>query len=505
VHGTDENLNEARAMRYAGRFARRVHAFTQKNDIALIKCQRGDRKHEIAEQHIPADPNFTGLFCVLVGRAPAPVREIQRHGNGYMNIRLKKPLPYVNHYYFHIIDPEWGHIGIKFCPHPPFNAQIMLNGHEFVERAARERKISFVKDGNCFTDFSDAAGLARVADTMIGPEADVGRLVQVCERWIYTCCLCFALDLADQERCDFRYSYSVFQAEYSRNYLFRHGRKMEKLFDGLIDRTRVPLDIKSLKTIFGVKNRPYFKDRHGQPPRIELAIEKPAYNLTVFKIHFGVLTVKMYTKGERVLRLEVIVHNAKRLRCGVGIDRFSTIIGQLKDVLTRFVDVLRCVDLSFVDAAALDKWHKRSKLAGKPVAGIDLNGERMRVVLEAVIALAAKPHGFKACEVAAKATEMGGRGLKGYASRQASYDLKKLRAKRIVERIPDSLRYQVIPRGLRTITAMLVLRSKVMIPLLANRGQRKRCGKCHMSEADQHYDNIQKELQHVFNALGIAA
>jgi hypothetical protein len=362
-----------------------------------------------------------------------------------------------------------------------------------------------VKDGNCFTDFSDAAGLARVADTMIRREADVGRLVQVCERWIYSSCLCFALDLGEQERCDFRYSYSVFQAEYSRNYLFRHGRKMEKLFDDLIDRTRVPLDIKSLKTIFGVKHRPYFKDRHGKPPRIELAVERPVYNLTVFKIHFGVLTVKMYTKGERVLRLEVIVHNAKRLGCGVGIDRFSTIVTQLQDVLTRFVDVLRCVDVSFVDAAALDKWHKRSKLAGKSVAGIDINCERMRVVVEAVIALATKPHGFRAYELAAKVREIGGTGLKRYTSRQASYDLKKLRAKRVVERIPNSLRYQIIPRGLRAITAMLVLRNKVMIPLLANRGQRKRCGRCHMSKTDQHYDNIQKELQHVFKSFGIAA
>jgi hypothetical protein len=33
----------------------------------------------------------------------------------------------------------------------------------------------------------------------------------------------------------------------------------------------------------------------------EVAVEKPAYNLTIFKLHCGKLTLKIYTKGERVL------------------------------------------------------------------------------------------------------------------------------------------------------------------------------------------------------------
>jgi hypothetical protein len=29
------------------------------------------------------------------------------------HIEPKRPMPYVNHYSFHILDPEWGHITIK--------------------------------------------------------------------------------------------------------------------------------------------------------------------------------------------------------------------------------------------------------------------------------------------------------------------------------------------------------------------------------------------------------
>ena len=36
----------------------------------------------------------------------------------------------------------------------------------------------------------------------------------------------------------------------------------------------------------------------------------------MFKLHFGRLTGKAYTKGERVLRFEAIAHNTAELRCG---------------------------------------------------------------------------------------------------------------------------------------------------------------------------------------------
>src|SRR3984893_15119141 len=82
---------------------------------------------------------------------------------------------------------------------------------------------------------------------------------------IYSACLCFGLDLDEQERSGFRYGYSVYQAEYSRNLLFRSGAQMEDLFDRVLDRTRSRLDIPALRTIFGLKNRPHQNRASGQP------------------------------------------------------------------------------------------------------------------------------------------------------------------------------------------------------------------------------------------------
>ena len=59
-------------------------------------------------------------------------------------------------------------------------------------------------------------------------------------------------------------------------------------------------------------------------------VETPAYDLTIFKVHYGKMTLKIYTKGERVLRIEVIVHNTKEYRWGRSLPCFPEIVTRLQ-------------------------------------------------------------------------------------------------------------------------------------------------------------------------------
>jgi len=245
--------------------------------------------------------------------------EVSRSDAGVIR-NLAKKRTYVNHYSFHIMDPDWGHLVIKMSGHPPFGAQVILNGHEYVARQAQAAGIEFIKEGNCFTGIADPRRLARVADTL-SQNAAIGRLGQVCDRWIYSACLCFGLDPAEQARSGFCYGYSVYQAEYSRNLLFRSGGQMEDLFNRVLDRTRSRLDIPSLRTVFGLKTRPH-RNRASGPPAQEIVTGKPQYGLTWFKVRFGLLQAKAYLKGEHVLRLEATVHNTRELRCGRSLGHF---------------------------------------------------------------------------------------------------------------------------------------------------------------------------------------
>ena len=202
-HGdSDAELDNTHLMRMAGRFARRVKAWGAANGVPVIFCKAGERKHRIAEAYLATHEVGIGVFLVLVAKAPAPVWKVARSSKTAAIVNIERRREYVNHYSFHIIDPEWGHVTIKMSGHPPFGAQIILNGHEFVARQAAAAGIAFGKVGNCFTAVADPAGLARIADAL-SQDAAVGRLGQVCRRWIYTACLCFGLDLDEQHRSGF--------------------------------------------------------------------------------------------------------------------------------------------------------------------------------------------------------------------------------------------------------------------------------------------------------------
>ena len=499
--GSEEQLDTTHLMRLAGRFSRRVRAFAKSHGIPVIDCRRGERKHEIAEEYLATHAVRRGLFLILVAKAPAPVWDVQRSPG---RLHLVKKTPYINQYSFHLLDPEWGHITIKMAGHPPFGAQIILNGHEYVACQASKRQLTYTKEGNCFTHITDPAGLARVAETLSAARA-VGRLTQVCERWIYSACLCFALDVQEQERTGFRYAYSVYQVEYSRNLLFRRGSQLEEVFQRMVDRTRARLAVPQLKTLFGAKRRPH-RDRKHSSPRLAAVLETPAYDLTVFKVHFGNLSLKAYTKGECVLRFEVTVHNTRELACGRVVARFPEIVRRLSGMLERFLTLLDCVDVTFISDQTLDQLPLPSRLGRTRVGGVDHNQPRMRAALAAALALAPAPLGFSLAQFAARLQALAGQTDVAATPRQASYALKRLRGKGLVVKIGSSRRYQVPPAAARTIATLFTLRDQVIKPLLGGLAAPKRGRRpSTWTSLDRHYEQLRLDMQDLFQHLGIAA
>jgi hypothetical protein len=499
--GSEDDLDNTHLTRFAGRFARRVKAWAAANGVPVIYCKAGERKHLIAGEHLAAHPpSGPGVFLVLAAKAPAGVWEVRRSESTGVIGNIAKKTTYVNHYCFHIMDPAWGHVTIKMPGHPPFPAQVILNGHEYVAAAARAAGIGFAKEGNCFTGIADPRGLARVADTL-SQHAAIGRLGQVCDRWIYSACLCFGLDLAEQARSGFRYSYSIYQAEYSRNLLFASGAVMENLVDRILDRTRSRLDIPTLRVLFGLKNRPH-RTRAAGPPAQEIVIEKPQYGLAWFRIRFGLLQLKAYTKGEHVLRLEATVHNTKELRCRRSLENFPQIITRLAGMAERFATTLDCADISFLPDGMLDQLPQPARIGATRTGGIDLNKPRIRTALAAALALAAAPHGFTVAEFTTKAQQLNTHA--DYTIRQGAYDLRKLRGKGLAVKPGRTRRYHIPAEAARTIAALLALRDQVIAPILAGvRSPHRGRKPAHWTRIDRDYETLRTGMQGLFDDLGI--
>jgi hypothetical protein len=93
-----------------------------------------------------------------------------------------------------------------------------------------------------------------------------------------------------------------------------------------------------------------------------------------------------------------------------------------------------------------------------------------------------------------------------YSARRASYDIKKLRGKDMVRKIGASRRYEPLHQGLRALTALVVLREKVIRPLLAASTRPQPQSKLpNPTPIDQHYENLRAGMRGLFIELGVAA
>jgi hypothetical protein len=67
------------------------------------------------------------------------------------------------------------------------------------------------------------------------------------------------------------------------------------------------------------------------------------------------LALKIYSKGERVLRIEAVAHNIREFNCGRLLDNFPKIVGRLKGMLEKFMEALSCIDQCFIGDEMLER------------------------------------------------------------------------------------------------------------------------------------------------------
>ena len=98
---------------------------------------------------------------------------------------------------------------------------------------------------------------------------------------------------------------------------------------------------------------------------------------------------------------------------------------------------------------------------------------------------------------------MSGQG--GYTSRQAAYDLRKLRGKGLAVKRARTRRYHIPPDAARTVAALLALRDHVLAPVIAGTRRPRRGRKpAHWTATGQDYKTLRIGMQALFHDLGIA-
>jgi hypothetical protein len=183
-------------------------------------------------------------------------------------------------------------------------------------------------------------------------------------------------------------------------------------------------------------------------------VQAKSYDLTIFKIKWGNLTLKIYDKGGRVLRIEVVVHNAKELRCGKMLDRLPTLLSHMQGMLIHFLGTVQAAHISFPDIGTFEGFTEPTTRGNRRLAGIDLNKAHNRHGANAVIELSTRPDGFTLAQFAETVRQRSGQDAKTYSTRNAAYDMAKMSEKRCSAGSSDHVATLSIRRGSKPFAAI---------------------------------------------------
>jgi DNA-binding transcriptional ArsR family regulator len=116
---------------------------------------------------------------------------------------------------------------------------------------------------------------------------------------------------------------------------------------------------------------------------------------------------------------------------------------------------------------------------------------------------------FRTCELHALTAEALGCSLSQYRLSSLRYDLSKLRAKGLVEKIPGSRRYRLLPQGYSICVVFLKLFERIYAPLTAGLlrpfSPDSNLQETRRSQLDRLYARVLSSLEELLVAVGLKA
>jgi len=436
------------------------------------------------------------VAVILKAREPARIL-VAIGGKGNDSPHLEYKLRWVNQFNFYLNDKHWGRMFVRMCPHFPFSARVCLNQHHWLAIRMQEEGVDFQQCSNAFLKCGNPARLQELADSLTTQD-----LLQCGQKWLAT----FTPFLSDKERkyagCQHRLFFS--QVEYCDNLIFHRRAAVDELTERLLDLNRTIGQPKKITMIFGRKVTKEYKGK------LQTVIEDLDLPNPVIRSHYGHGFAKQYVRDDRILRTEPATNNVY----DYGVKKDVENLPQLRDRMSQIVDnyhnVQQDILETFVDRGQLRKLAEPTVLpSGKRIPGLKLDHPRQLAVMHSLVRFANIAAGgtFTTADLYAPALDALGQTEAQYSLASFRYDLSKLRAKGLVEKVPHSRRYRLVGKGYSICLVFLKLFEKIYAPLTAGllapfRGDRilvedKR------AQLDRLYQRITDDLDVLLTAVGL--
>jgi hypothetical protein len=153
-----------------------------------------------------------------------------------------------------------------------------------------------------------------------------------------------------------------------------------------------------------------------------------------------------------------------------GVENLPQLRERMAEIVDNYHNVQQDVLETFIDRGQLRKLAEPTVLpSGKRIPGLKLDHPRQLAVMHSLVRFANVAAGgaFTTADLYAPALDALGQTEAQYSLASFRYDLSKLRAKGLVEKVPRSRRYRLVGKGYSICLVFLKLFEKIYAPLTA--------------------------------------
>jgi hypothetical protein len=438
---------------------REIDHWAASGGVMVHHFEKGENKEGLARPLIDAakaaDPDHGRV--VLLGKA-------QERATVWRSWRTEKVLyggrphmswgrqaAFINHFYFYLYDEDWGPAFWKTNAYSPYPIWIYLNGHEWAKRQLEKAGIGYQALDNGFRSCEDPDELQRIC-SRLGP----GAVRSFFWRWFHRLPTVFtSADL----RAGYVYELATRQFEVSDTRVFERPQSGRAFFEGLI---RDHLDI-------------------GRPEQVVLVFDRRLMPKTPGRFSTKVLTkgvdpqvsckykssrIKQYFKEGRALRTETVICDTRDFGIGrrVNSENWRALRAVGDNANQRLCDAQAQDAAPAPDVVTLQRVTRPTQEDGQHAPALCFGDPRVMAMLAAIVTFTHVLTGFRNGDFSDLVGSLLG---VSYTRRQATYDLRRLRRKGLIARVPNSQRYLPTPFGRAVAVLFLKAQGRMLGPAFA--------------------------------------
>ena len=445
--------------RIGEQYVRDIERFAESHCVPLVQFKKGECKEERVRPLLQQAAKDGGDGrVVLIGTAQEKAsawRSWKAKGQenaAHPHMEWGRQMVYVNHFYFYLWDPEWGPAFWKTNAYGPFPIWLWLNGHEWAKRQMEKADVDYEALDNGFLSCADPAFLQKRCD-QLGACA----VRDFFWRWYWRLPSPFTKEDLD---AGYVYELAFRQFEVSDTVIFDRPQAGRAWFEGVI---RDHLDI-------------------GRPDQVALIFQKRISRQTPGSFRTRVITkgvepiltcyyrssrLKQYFKEGRGLRSETVICDTRDFDIGrrVCAKNWNALRAVGESVNRRLCDAEAQDAMPAPDVATFQRVTRPSKTEdGLYAPGLRFGDPRVVAVLAGLVGFCNLIEGFTNRQFTTRTSQFLGA---PYTSRQATYDLRRLKRKGLIRRLRKKHRYALTPMGRGVAVLFTKTYGRVLSPGLA--------------------------------------